>query len=399
MILKHANPRSTVIAKAEAAADAPKHDFHCRWIDSAEELEAIQSGWERLLDVAIHANLLFDPDFLIPAFKHLGDPSVRILVVEAPDKKNPAAAPVVCGLIPLQKKRIYGLPLSSLEIWQHDQCFDCTPLLRCDCAGEVLETVLDFLEINEKTSLLSLSFVSNEGEFSRVLTDVLRRRDGKPFLRESFTRACFQPEMDADTYKEQHVSKSIKKSVRRLNRRLEEQGEVSVITYHDNASSDELIEDFLRLEASGWKGEAGTALACDQQNQDFFKEMVTRSIQRGKLSFLTVNLDGQPISMLCDMYSRGVGYAYKTAFDDQMRDYSPGLMAELHNIDYMHELDLNLMDSCTDSENSTINRVWGGRIRFQSMVVPLHGKTSKWATALMPLMQHVRHWISPNRQK
>jgi hypothetical protein len=93
--------------------------------------------------------------------------------------------------------------------------------------------------------------------------------------------------------------------------------------------------------------------------------------------------------MLCDLYSANSGYSYKTAFADDMNEYSPGLMAEIQNIQNMHDNDVQFMDSCTTPNNELINRIWKGRIRFQSLVVPLHGKLSRWATSMMPLIQQI----------
>jgi hypothetical protein len=150
------------LARAAAAIDTPASKFRGRLIESVDELESLKSEWERLLDVSIHRNLFFDPDFLIPAIKHLADDSVKVLVIEAPQKSDANGPRVICGLLPLQKKRLYGLPLRGLESWLHDQCFDSTPLLRCDCAEQVLNFMLDVLAEHEKTAMLSLNMVSGE---------------------------------------------------------------------------------------------------------------------------------------------------------------------------------------------------------------------------------------------
>ena len=385
------NQTAADLSQSNVLADAPQSEFSARWIDSVDELESLQPSWERLMEVAIHRNLMFDPDFLIPAFRHLADQTVRILVIEAHHKNQPQGRPVLCGLLPLQTKRVYGLPLASLETWLDEQCVDGTPLLRCDCAKPTLQFLFDFLAKSEKTKLFSLPLVSNSGEFANVLTDVLYARAVKPFHRDSFTRACFRPEADAGTYFAHHVSSSVQRTQRRVARRLEEQGSVSVSCYRTAESSDSMLEHFLRLEASGWKAAAGTALRNNQRSESFFREMVTRSMVHGKLSFLAVELNGQPISMLCDLYAGDRGYAFKTAFDEHFQEFSPGMMAELRNIEHMHDNDVTFVDSCTLPNNESMNRIWGGRTRFQSLVIPLAGKLSRWAVAALPLLQQLRH--------
>ncbi len=372
--------------------DSPRHEFSVRLIDSLEELEALEDAWQRLMDTAVHRNLMFDPDFLIPAFKHFADGAVQVLIVEAPYRNGFSTSAVLCGLLPLKKQpnRFRSLT-SGHETWIHEQCFDGTPLLRDDCASEVLHAICDHLATQEKTISLRLDTVSNEGRFAEVLTNVLRERHVSPFTRDSYTRACLRPEFDAETYFEKHVSKSVAKTQRRLSRRLEERGAVSLTAYRDADSATTMIEHFLRLEASGWKGESGTALKCQTANREFFQEMVERCLSKEKLSFLTVQLDGQPIAMLCDLYSGGIGYSFKTAFDDSLREFSPGMMAELRNIEYMHDLGIEFMDSCAMPENQTINRIWGQRRRFQNLTIPLGGPLSRLSVAAMPLLKEIRN--------
>jgi hypothetical protein len=346
------------------------------------------------MDTAVHRNLMFDPDFLIPAFKHLADGAVQVLVVEAPPKSNFDAAPVLCGLLPLKKKtnRFQSL-IAGHETWLHEPCFDGTPLLRDDCASEVLHAIFDYLATREKTTLLRLDAVSNEGRFGQVLTDVLRAREITPFCRDSFTRAGLKPEFDAETYFEKHVSKSVAKTQRRLSRRLEERGTVSLIAHRDGESAQTMIEHFLRLEASGWKGESGTALKCQTANREFFQEMVERCLSKEKLSFLTLNFNGQPIAMLCDLYTGSIGYSFKTAFDEALREFSPGTMIELKNIEYLHDLGIDFMDSCTMPDNQAINRIWGQRLRFQNLTIPLSGRFARLSVASMPLLKEMRNWL------
>lgn len=389
-MIQKLSPATTYAQPTTLSNDAPRTEFTARWIDSVDELESLYPLWQRLMDTALHRNLMFDPDFLIPAFKHFADGSVRILVIEAPVKNSNHKEKVLCGLFPLQAKRIYAMPLQTLEVWAHQSGVDNTPLLRSDCASEVLNFVFDYLAMSEKTKLFSLDTVANFGPIADVLTDVLYSRKLKPFHRDSFSRASFRPEQDAETYFDLHVSKTVQKTQRRLARRMEQVGEVSVICYRDPEISDALINDFLRLEASGWKFKAGTAIQCDPRAESFFREMVTRSLQQNKLAMLTLKLDGKPIAMLCDLYSGGMGYAYKTAFDISQKEFSPGQQLELKNIEFLHQTNVCLLDSCTAPDNQTINRIWGQRIRFQSLVIPLGGAVSRLAVAAMPLMQQFK---------
>ena len=134
--------------------DLPQLSFSARFIETLDELEQLETPWIRLIEMAVRKNPFFDPGFLIPAFRHLNQNGARVLVVNAPPRVHPDGPPVVCALFPVIKKRIYGLPFSCLEIWKHDQCFDCTPLIRRDCAKEVLEFVFELSGDSRKNQIV-----------------------------------------------------------------------------------------------------------------------------------------------------------------------------------------------------------------------------------------------------
>ncbi len=382
-------PQKTTVQKnyRQPEKDLPRPFFRARMIESVGELESLIEPWNRLIQTTVRPNPFFDPDFLIPALEHLNDGSARVLVVDAPQRVWPEGPRVLCALLPLVKRRFYGLPLSCFELWKHKQCFDCTPLVRKDCGAEVLTFVLDHLASHEKTSLLSFDTISGDGDFGRLLTDVLYQNAKTVFYRDAFTRACFFPSSDAETYINAEVSKNTRKGTQRLQRKLDEMGrlEISASSGTDNPQS--LINDFLTLESSGWKGNKQTSLASQEAERTFFSQMARRSLASGKMSMLNVRFNGTPIGMACDLHQGDYGIAFKIAFDESYAEFSPGLVVAINNIHRLHASNVRMMDSCADPNHSMINRVWSGRTRFQSLVVALRGNSSRMATALMPFLQ------------
>ena len=108
MIQKLQFQTSSSFPIADSTVDTPNGKYRARLVKTVAELESLKTAWERLVEVAIHRNLFFDPDFLIPAIKHLKGSDVQVLVVDAPAKSNSDGERVLCGLIPLQKTKIYG---------------------------------------------------------------------------------------------------------------------------------------------------------------------------------------------------------------------------------------------------------------------------------------------------
>lgn len=391
-MIKRLNPTSTLIRDAksanvlEQASRSPSGEFTLRWLDTVEALEEISVAWEALLEQSLVPNMGFSPTFLIPAFKHLSNCDTQVIVVESKSDDPRADAPVLCGLIPVVRKSIFHLPIPGLQIWHHNQAFDATPLVRHDCAAEVLTFLLQQLA-EQKFGLLEWGMFSAEPAFEVAFTQAVEAAGVSKFQKESFSRAALRPAATFDDYRRQHVSKSIQRNHRRLARRLEEQGDVRFEISDQNSNFAILAQEFLEIETRGWKGEAGTALACNPAEKAFYLDLISRAADAGQARFVTLRLDGKPIAMLSDLQFDGVVYSYKTTFDDAFSAYSPGLQAELKNIEFMHERRIEIADSCTASDNNTINRIWGQELKFQSVVLGLKPGIAQIATRMMPTAQ------------
>ncbi|MEL7498198.1 MAG: GNAT family N-acetyltransferase [Planctomycetota bacterium] len=364
--------------------DTPGLRFQVKWIDSVEQMKANAAEWQRLFEMAQRPNFCFAPSFLIPAFEHLNEQGARLLVVESKSLTNDEDQPVWCVVIPLVSKRMFRVPVTTMEIWKHEQCFDATPLLRRDCANEAMRAAIEFL-VAEGVSWLSSDTISADGEFGQLWHDLVKQHGHGEFVRQAFDRACFRPMEDHEAFTKKHVSKSIRKNTRRLLRRIVEQGEFDVIDSDPNSDFEKLARQFLEVEASGWKRESGTALICNESTKRFFLDMVEASAQAGLIRFLSLELDQQPVAMLCDLYSDRHGFSYKTGFDEAYSNFSPGLLAEVLNIEKMHGYDVEYVDSCTEPDNNTMNRIWGDRLAFQKSIVSLKPGLAAWILKSLPI--------------
>ena len=72
-------------------------------------------------------------------------------------------------------------------------------------------------------------------------------------------RALLAPDGVRKTYLDRALSPKKTKELRRQRRRLLEHGLLKLATARDAATIVPALSDYLRLEAAGWKGRAGTA--------------------------------------------------------------------------------------------------------------------------------------------
>ena len=380
-----------------AAADLPSLDFEMQVVNDADTLETLVAPWSRLIEAAVRPNPFLDPDFLIPAMRNLADENVYVLVVKSKPRVNSNGEDVICGLLPIRRKKIYGMPLTAVETWRHDQCPDTTPLMRADVKKETFSFMLNWLADSMGVKLLSLDTVAADGAFGNLLTEEIYQSSRTTFLRDRFTRACFKPMDSADEYINTNVGKSTRKGTMKSKRKLAERGllETSIASPTDV----DWIDEFMRLEASGWKGQKQTAFASNHVTNQFFRETAVRMLASGKMTLMKTTLSGQPIAMACDVHhesiANGCEYAvhYKIAFNETMRESSPGLILELENIARLHSTNVQFVDSGADPDHPMINRVWSDRVAYQNVIVGLKPGLANFVVAGMPLIQLFKNKI------
>jgi CelD/BcsL family acetyltransferase involved in cellulose biosynthesis len=100
------------------------------------------------------------------------------------------------------------------------------------------------------------------------------------------------------------------------------------------------LDDGFRVEASGWKGRAGTAIVSNPATEAFYREISREFERRGELRLSRIELDERTVAFdLCVLYD-GRLYLLKTGFDEDFRRLAPGLVMRLSIIERCFELGL-----------------------------------------------------------
>src|SRR5205085_10968765 len=92
-----------------------------------------------------------------------------------------------------------------------------------------------------------------------------------------------------------------RKKLRKAETQLGQGGPVEYRELEDGAELEAWLSDFLRLEASGWKGRQGTALNCLAAERDFFLDMARAAFARRRLMLLALRCNGTPVAMQCNL--------------------------------------------------------------------------------------------------
>jgi CelD/BcsL family acetyltransferase involved in cellulose biosynthesis len=354
----------------------------------AGALEKLRPEWEALAAAALEPNPFFEHWLLLPALRAFGGKDdIRVVCVRR--------AGVLCGLFPFQlTPRYKGLPIRALTSWRNPHALLGTPLIVRDRGAECLSALFQWLGRQRIAALMEFSYFPAGGPFHQVLVDALNHGGQPARLGDVHTRGLLCRDQDADAYVNSALSADSRQKLRRSEQRLQEQGQV---THRVLKASDDIqawIDEFLQVEASGWKGARGSALACSEPNRRFINEVFTTAFKRGQLVMVGIDLDGRPVARYSGFVAREGSFAFKTGYDENFRRFAPGLLAELDMIRAFHALPgVRWMDSITGHSNSTINRLWKHRLVVQRLAVGVGIWGEFIVLVLLPLLQWTKRLL------
>jgi len=366
-------------------------------VEGTERLAEWVPELEELAAATIEPNVFYEPWQILAAADAFGRRShlIHLLVFDA-DPATPSAKPLLCAYFPLERvRRFRGLPVTVLTLWKHIHCFLCTPLMRPGYAMQSLTALLEWARTDPcGAAIVQFPQVAADGLFKKALNGFLRERRRPAFTFGTYDRALFVPRRDADQYLLASVSPKSRKQLRRLTRRISEIGSVEFAELDSAGDLDAWVRSFLKLEASGWKGRAASALACHAAERRFFTEMTREAFRRGRLMMLAMHVNGRPVAMKCNLLAGPASFAFKIAFDEAFARFSPGVLLEIENIRRLHSAPgLRWMDSCAVSDHSMVNRVWIDRRTIQTLAIASGRPMGDSLVRVLPVARWLIHRI------
>jgi CelD/BcsL family acetyltransferase involved in cellulose biosynthesis len=364
---------------------------------SRADLEPYVADWEELVSLAVEPNVFYEPWMLLPAMEAFGrDVRFEVVLVFGFDEHPRVNRRVLCGLFPLERLARRGrLPLRHRAFWKHDYAFLCAPLLRRGRAAATLDAFLDALEADRTGgSLLRAELFPGDGPVHAEVLDALNRRGAVAAAPYRATRAFLRRADAADAYLERALEGKRRKEYRRQERRLAETARLAFDELDAAAPRETLaawLDEFLRLEASGWKGREGTAFASKDADRRWLETVAAEAHRRGRLTFLALRLDGKAVAMKVNFLAGDGAFTFKIAFDEAYARFSPGVLLELENVRRAHARPgLAWMDSCAVPDHFMANRLWTERRAVEDLVVATGGRLAALLVAAIPFAKALR---------
>ncbi|MFG0336207.1 MAG: GNAT family N-acetyltransferase [Maioricimonas sp. JB049] len=369
---------------------------------SAHELGERVADLQTLADDTAEPNVFFEPWMLLPAVKTFsGQATLRFALVSRRSSRRDTR-PVLCGFFPLEERRRWrGLPVRVWSLWQHPYSFLSTPLIRSGQGTICIAALLDALSHEPgRPAVLDLPDIDGAGPFHRALTDVISERALNAFCVSERSRAFLETGDDWQQYVAESLTSHNRRELRRQRRRLAEQGDIAVRVNNGNGFFDYWMEQFLDLEAAGWKGEAGTAIGLDERHRQFFREITCAAAERKQLMLLGLFLNNEPVAMKWNFRSAAGSFAFKIAYDEKYARFSPGVHLEIENIRVLQQMpSIRWMDSCAVPQHFMINRLWRQRRTIRHVLVSTGRLAGDAVVGLAPLARVVRRRLRTSSRR
>jgi hypothetical protein len=188
-------------------------------------------------------------------------------------------------------------------------------------------------------------------------------------------RPLLQSPLSADDYYRANVSARRRSEFARRRKRLAELGRMEVRELHEAGEVEAWSDAFLALEARGWKGKAGSAMAVNPATAGFFRRVIADAHAAGRLSFLRLDLDRRPVAMLTTFLARPGAFGFKCTFDEDYARFSPGMLLQIENLKVLEHHGLAWIDSCAKEEHPVAS-LWSEWRALVRVNVRLRGVSS-----------------------
>lgn len=329
---------------------------------------AFVAAWERLVARAAEPNPFFEPWYLVPSLAQWG--AAERVTVKAWFHDGRLA-----GLMPsLRSARYYSHIVTHATGWLHANAFCGVPLVAAGLEEEFWRALLAHFDRRARHALfLHLPVLPAGGPVDAALERVLATDRRAHYRVAEENRAVLTGEIGAQAYLEESMSAKKRKELRRQRNRLAEEGALAFERLEGETGLADWTSEFLALEAAGWKGEAGSALASAPDTAALFTQALAGAAAAGRLERLALRLDGRAIAMLANFITPPGAYSFKTAFDEDYARFSPGMLLQLENLALLERADVEWADSCAVEGHPMIERLWRDKRHMVSRNIAIGG--------------------------
>ncbi|MGN7774284.1 type IV secretion system effector crotonyl transferase BspF [Phyllobacterium sp. 22552] len=319
----------------------------------------------------IEPNIFFNPRFLAPAMPRLDDRQVRFMVMR--DENDIKSR--LRFLMPYTIERPgFAFSGSILRAWATPFGPQGTPLIDRDDPVGVLNDLFDMLGRKhlKLPEILVFPDMLLDRPVAQLIRSIAMERNLPLVTTHQMERPAIESTKEGAEYLREAIGAKHTKEYRRLWRRLSEKGALTYVVSRSEEDIRHKLEDFLALEASGWKGQRGSAMAVDRFRAAFAREAVNNLAARDLARIHTLELDGKVIAVLIVFIEAGDAWTWKTAYDERLASFSPGVLLMIEVLkNHLEDPNIDRTDSCAVPDHPVASRLFQEREKIGTLVIGL----------------------------
>lgn len=337
---------------------------------SARDFASLRDQWTALAARAAVANVFMDPAVALAFAENWPDP-VRILLAWDDEAEAGAAARLVGAWLLVERRTRLSWPWKALISPPGPVAYLGTPVIDRDHAVHALAAMLEAIRKTPGLpKLVQAGDMSGGSPVTDALETVLAGGAGRWRLIETRRRAKLTPHDDPKAFWASSMSARSLQGFARKRRQLGREGTLAFSCVDEPEAVAAGLEEFLRLEASGWKAARQSALACDAATAGFTRRMLAGLAERRLVSVQSLRLDGVPVAMWVVLFSGAAAFTWRTAYDEAYGRFSPGvLLLENSTAQLTSDPAIAFTDSCNHRDVGYQADRWPERHEVRDLLI------------------------------
>jgi hypothetical protein len=362
----------------------------------------LQEELDFLSNRAIEPNVFFASRFLAPALPRLEDREIRLAII----RDESAGRSRLRFLMPFSiEKPGFAIGTPIIRTWANPFGPLGTPLVDAENAAETIDHFLEALgrDTSQLPHVLVLPDIRLRGPFAQMLKAIAISRNLPVLTANLQQRPMLESLQDGETYLKASIKSSHMREMRRQWGLIEKMGTIAYDVARQPRDIRLRMEEFLLLEAAGWKGKKRSAMLSDRYRAAFAREAVNNLAEVDAARVHTIDFNGKAIASMIVLMMNGEAYTWKTAYDESFARFSPGKLLTAHLTEW-HLDDANIIrtDSCALPDHPIMARFWQEREEMGTLIVGLSQNSdheARQAASQLHLYQNTRNVARLIREK
>ncbi len=334
----------------------------------AEAAQISAADWRALAAETAADNVFFGPEVL-PAAIAAFDPAARVAAVRGGDGS-------LLGLAPLHRTRL-GRIAPAVAVFTHDFGPLGAVLHRADAADIAAAGLLrDAAAMAGSGAALLLPALPAAAAFAAAIVRTAEAAGRRVLAVERSARAMLD-RVEHPLAPRAALATRRRKEYARQWRRLGDLGATEIAMATEPDAIEAAFVGFLALEAAGWKGRNGSALAQQPAALAFARTAVANLARAGRVRILSLRVGGRDAAILVCLLAGGTATTWKIAYDERLGAFSPGAQLMLEAPPRLFaEPGIVRIDSLAAPNHPMIDHLWPGRLELVTLAVsPSRGRT------------------------